>query len=81
MDFLSVRPSAIGRFAAAAEPRRLGLSHLMARSLRDLEGQLERVREHYDGPLTVADDLLCIPLDIAGIDGRVNLTVAGCFCL
>ncbi|MDZ7751961.1 MAG: hypothetical protein U5S82_09910 [Gammaproteobacteria bacterium] len=64
---LHARPSAIGRFAAAAAagPRRLVLSHLMARSLRDLEGQLERVREHYDGPLTVAEDLQSIPLDIA----------------
>lgn len=56
---LHARPSAIGRFAAEVEARRLVLSHLMARSLRELDAQLERVRGHYPGPVTVAEDLAC----------------------
>ncbi len=63
---LHATPSAIGRFAAGAGPRRLVLSHLMGRSLRDLEGQVARVREHYDGPLSVAEDLQCLALDARG---------------
>ncbi len=58
---LHATPSAIGRFAGAAAPGRLVLSHLMARSLDDLDGQLARVRDHYGGALTVAEDLQCIP--------------------
>jgi hypothetical protein len=35
----------------------------MARSLRDLDANIALVREHYDGPVQVAEDLMCIPLD------------------
>lgn len=58
---LHATPSAIGRFAGAAAPGHLVLSHLMARSLDDLKGQIARVRDHYGGALTVAEDLQCIP--------------------
>lgn len=60
---LHARPSAIGGFAAETEPRHLVLSHLMARSLHDLDAQLARIREHYSGPVTVAEDLSCHAVD------------------
>lgn len=56
---LHARPSAIARLVAEAEPGHLVLSHLMARSLRNLDAQLERIRGHYSGRLTVAEDLSC----------------------
>lgn len=56
---LHARPSAIGGFATRVKARRLVLSHLMARSLSNLDAQLDRVREHYPGPVTVAQDLAC----------------------
>lgn len=62
---LHARPSAIGRFVAETEPRHLVLSHLMARSLHDLDAQLDRIREHYSGPVTVAEDLSCNVVDSA----------------
>jgi len=59
---LHARPSAIGRAAASADIGRLVLSHFMARSLRDLDAQVGLVREHYDGPITLADDLACVAM-------------------
>lgn len=56
---LHATPGEIGRVAAAAGARRLVLSHFMARSLRDLDGNIRRVREHYDGTVTAAGDLDC----------------------
>lgn len=55
-------PSGIGRAAAQANVGHLVLSHFMARSLEDLDSQLARVREHYDGPITLAEDLQCLRL-------------------
>jgi hypothetical protein len=48
--------------AAAAGPRRLVLSHLMARSLAQLPDALRRIRARYRGPVQVAQDGLCVPL-------------------
>ncbi|MBS0002660.1 MAG: hypothetical protein KFF45_06260 [Thioalkalivibrio sp.] len=62
---LNARPSAIRRFVAETAPRYLVLSNLMARSLRDLDAQLDRVREHFSGPVTVAEDLPCHVVDSA----------------
>ncbi len=59
---LHATPGEIGRVADRAAARRLVLSHFMARSLRDLDGNIRRVREHYDGPLAAADDLDCFRL-------------------
>ncbi|MDT8408714.1 MAG: MBL fold metallo-hydrolase [Wenzhouxiangellaceae bacterium] len=59
---LHARPSAIGRLAADAEVKHLVLSHFMARSLRDLDTQVDKLREHYNGQLTLAEDLMCIDL-------------------
>jgi ribonuclease BN (tRNA processing enzyme) len=59
---LHATPSELGRAAAGAAARRLVLSHLMARSLRDLARGLELVRRGYRGPVQVARDLECVVL-------------------
>lgn len=59
---LHATPSAIGKMASKAGAANLVLSHFMARSLRDLDAQLEHVRAHYKGPITLAEDLACIAL-------------------
>ncbi len=61
---LHATPARVGEVAAAIKPRTLLLSHFMARSLRNLAGNIESVREHYDGELLLAEDLACIPLAI-----------------
>jgi len=38
------------------------LSHLMARSLAHPEANLAQIREHFDGRIVVAEDLMCLPL-------------------
>jgi ribonuclease BN (tRNA processing enzyme) len=60
---LHAPPGRIGEIAAAAGAGSLVLSHFMARSLRDLDGNVALVRRHFDGPVHVAGDLACIPLD------------------
>ena len=57
---LHATPSRIGEIAAAANAKSLVLSHFMARSLGDLDGNVARVREHYKGPVHVAEDLMCL---------------------
>jgi len=59
---LHATPGEIGTVADRAGARKLVLSHFMARSLRDLDGNIGRVREHYDGPVIAADDLDCFRL-------------------
>jgi len=59
---LHATPSEVGRMAAAAGPARLVLSHFMARSLRHLDQNVARVREHYKGELALAVDLACYAL-------------------
>jgi len=56
---LHATPKRIGEIAQQAGAGRLLLSHFMARSLRDLEGNLRTVRESYGGPVLVAADLRC----------------------
>jgi len=60
---LHATPSRIGEIAAAAAPDRLVLSHFMARSLRNLEENVQLVRQRYRGEIAVADDLLCFDVD------------------
>ena len=60
---LHAPPGRIGEIAAAAAAESVLLSHLMARSLRGLEANVALVRKAYDGPVHVADDLMCISLD------------------
>jgi ribonuclease BN (tRNA processing enzyme) len=49
--------------AAQARAGRLVLSHNMARSLRHLDAHLELIRRSYAGPVSVAEDLDCFPLE------------------
>lgn len=59
---LHATPSEIGRVAGAAGARKLVLSHFMSRSLRDLDGNIGRVRRHYEGMVKAADDLDCFAI-------------------
>jgi len=52
-------PSRIGEVAASVAPDTLLISHLMRRSLADLDGNLSQIRNRYRGRLVVAEDLLC----------------------
>ena len=59
---LHARPSEIGKLAAEAGVGRLVLSHNMARSLSHLDENLALIRQRYKGPVTVAEDLMCLDL-------------------
>jgi ribonuclease BN (tRNA processing enzyme) len=59
---LHARPSEIAQLAAGAGVGTLVLSHVMTRSERALAASLDIVRKRYRGPVTVAEDLLCLPL-------------------
>lgn len=59
---LHATPERIGKLAAQAQVKTLLLSHLMARSLADPETNIAEIREHFDGPILVAEDLMCLPL-------------------
>jgi ribonuclease BN (tRNA processing enzyme) len=56
---LHAEPSRIGEVAATASAQQLLLSHFMARSLRDLDGNVASVAKNYDGDILLADDLGC----------------------
>ena len=56
-------PSKIGEVAAATDARWLLLSHFMARSLADLDGNVALVKESFDGELLLAEDLMCVSFD------------------
>ncbi|MEZ4452998.1 MAG: MBL fold metallo-hydrolase [Nannocystaceae bacterium] len=60
---LHATPSAIGAAAHESGARHLVLAHHMARSLRDLDGGLAEIRRRYRGPITVAEDLTCAPIE------------------
>lgn len=57
---LHARPGEIGKLAAVAGVGQVVLSHNMARSLTHLDENLALIREHYKGPVTVAEDLTCV---------------------
>lgn len=59
---LHATPERIGRLAQEAGVKTLLLSHLMARSLTDPQLNLSQIREHFDGRILVAEDLMCLPL-------------------
>lgn len=59
---LHAEPGRIGEIAAATNAERLLLSHFMARSLRDLEGNVASVMKSYDGGILLAEDLACFPV-------------------
>jgi ribonuclease BN (tRNA processing enzyme) len=56
---LHMPPSVIGRIAEKAAVKQLVLSHRMLRTLGKEEATIEIIREHYAGPLTLANDLDC----------------------
>ncbi len=60
---LHATPERIGTLAAEAGVKILLLSHLMARSLADPARNLAEIRAHYSGPVEVARDLMCLPLE------------------
>lgn len=59
---LHAEPSRIGEVAAAAGAGQLLLSHFMARSLRDLDANVQHVAESYEGEIQLANDLTCLPV-------------------
>jgi len=60
---LHARPTVIADIASKSAARRLVLSHFMARSLNNLEENVEIVAAGYDGPISVAKDLDCFVVD------------------
>lgn len=59
---LHAPPSVIGNIAQQAGVGTLVLSHLMARSLKNLDNNVKIVKANYDGRVIVANDLDCITL-------------------
>jgi ribonuclease BN (tRNA processing enzyme) len=61
---LHALPSEIGDIARQAGVKHLVLSHLMPRSERTLDSNLEIIQARYAGRVTVAEDLMCLsPVD------------------
>ena len=60
---LHAPPSVIGNIAQQAGVGTLVLSHLMARSLKNLDNHVEIVEANYDGRVIVANDLDCVTLN------------------
>lgn len=60
---LHARPSEMGKLAASIQPKLLVISHIMRRAERELEQNLKALRQHYKGPLKLASDLACYPLE------------------
>ena len=56
---LHAPPSVIGTIANDANVKMLVISHLMERSLRDLEQNVGLVKSKFGGQVDVADDLNC----------------------
>lgn len=59
---LHAEPAVLGETAAQAQVGQLVLSHFMARSLSALGDNVAAVAARYEGPITVAEDLVCLPL-------------------
>lgn len=57
---LHARPSEIGEIARQTEAGVLVLSHHMARSLGKLAEAERLIAAHYDGPVVIAEDLMCL---------------------
>jgi ribonuclease BN (tRNA processing enzyme) len=57
------KPSTIGKLAAEADVKALVLSHFMAWSLKELDKNVEVVKEYYDGPIVLAQDLERVKVD------------------
>jgi len=59
---LHAKPSAIGATADAADVDTLLLSHFMARSLENIERNVNAVRTGFDGRVLLGSDLVCLPI-------------------
>jgi len=59
---LHATPEQIGDIARAAGAKTLLLSHFMARSLVNLDENVDIVRSRYSGRVVVAEDLSCVPV-------------------
>jgi len=59
---LHAPPSVIGAIAARAQVGTLVLSHLMGRSLQDLDANVGIVKSLYGGAIVVANDLDCVAI-------------------
>jgi ribonuclease BN (tRNA processing enzyme) len=57
---LHAPPSVVGKVAGQSQAKKLVLSHFMARSLSDLNKNVELVRSGYPGEIVLAEDLACI---------------------
>lgn len=57
---LHAPPSVVGEVANNSGARKLVLSHFMARSLREIDKNVELVRKAYDGNVILAEDLACV---------------------
>ena len=57
---LHMPPSEIGRIASEAGVKSLLLSHRMNRTLGREKETLEMVRRNYQGPVTFAEDMMCV---------------------
>jgi ribonuclease BN (tRNA processing enzyme) len=55
---LHMSPSQIGEIAQKANPKKLLISHFMRRSERNLQQNLEFIRQRYSGKIVLAEDLL-----------------------
>ena len=60
---LHARPSVWGQMATSADVGRVVVSHISTSSPQVLETSLGVLRENYDGPLTVGEDLMCIEVE------------------
>ncbi len=60
---LHAPPGVIGTIAREARVGTLVLSHLMARSLHNLDSNVAIVKSHYNGRVLVANDLDCVIID------------------
>ena len=60
---LHATPSRVGRAAAQIQPGQLVLSHFMARSLQTMAANLTAIRNHYAGPMQLAEDMACIAVE------------------
>jgi ribonuclease BN (tRNA processing enzyme) len=60
---LHAPPSVIGTIAYAANVKMLLISHLMQRSLRNLDQNVDLVMTNFSGPVDVAKDLRCYNLN------------------
>ena len=65
---LHARPSVWGQMASDAQAGGVVLSHVSQSSQEshsgsDLDGSVAHFRSHYDGPLMIAEDLMCIAIE------------------